>query len=138
VIRVARRLDSWAVLESLAALFVAQGAPAYLRSDNGGEIIAAHLATRLARQGSNTVHIAPGHPWENGFTERFNGKLRDECLNEEAFWHERHAQVVIERWRRHDHEERPHCALGYQTPAEVAASARGARKDTQEWGGGGG
>jgi putative transposase len=138
VIRVARRLDSRAVLDTLAALFAEHGAPAYLRSDNGGEFIAAHLATWLARQGSSTVHIAPGHPWENGYVESFNGKLRDECLNEEVFWHERHAQVVVERWRRHYNEERPHSALGYQTPAEVAARACGASKDAQERVGGGG
>jgi len=132
LIRVARRLDSRAVLESLAALFRAHGAPASLRSDNGGEFIAAHLATWLARQGSSTVPIAPGHPWENGFVESFNGKLRDECLNEEVFWHERHAQVVIERWRRHYNEDRPHSALGYQTPAAMAAATRGASKDEKE------
>jgi putative transposase len=132
VIRVARRLDSRAVLESLTALFLVQGAPAYLRSDNGGEFIAAHLATWLARQGSGTVHIAPGHPWENGFVESFNGKLRDECLNEQVFWHERHAQVVIEGWRRHYNQERPHSALGYQTPAEMAARVRGETKGLKE------
>lgn len=121
LIRVGRRLDSRAVLASLAALFARHGAPAYLRSDNGGEFIAAHLATWLARQGSTTVHIEPGHPWENGFVESFNGKLRDECLNEEVLWHERHAQIVVEQWRRHYNEERPHSALGYRTPAAYAA-----------------
>jgi putative transposase len=132
LIRVARRLDSRAVLESLATLFAVHGTPAYLRSDNGGEFIAAHLATWLARQGSSTVHIAPGHPWENGYVESFNGKLRDECLNEEVFWHERHAQVVIECWRRHYNEERPHSALGYQTPAARAAVTRQESKDEKE------
>lgn len=133
-IRVAPRLDSRAVLESLATLFAVHGAPAYLRSDNGGEFIAAHLAVWLARQGSACVHIAPGHPWENGFVESFNGKLRDECLNEEVFWHERHAQVVIERWRQQYNQARPHSALGYRTPAEMAAATRlrPERKDETE------
>ena len=66
------------------------------------------------------MYIAPGHPWENGYAESFNGKFRDECLNEEVFWGEQHAQVIVERWRRHYNEERPHSALGYRTPAEVA------------------
>lgn len=122
-IRVARRLDSSAVIDTLADLFRRHGVPAYLRSDNGGEFIAARLVAWLARQGTGTIHIEPGHPWENGYAESFNGKLRDECLNEEVFWHERHAQVVVERWRRHYNDERPHSALGYRTPAEVAATA---------------
>jgi transposase InsO family protein len=122
-IRVGQRLDSGAVLETLAGLFRQQGAPGYLRSDNGGEFIAACLRGWLERQGTATVHIEPGHPWENGYAESFNGKLREECLNEEIFWHARHAQVVVERWRRHYNEERPHSALGYRTPAEVAATA---------------
>jgi transposase InsO family protein len=122
-IRVGRRLDSAAVLDTLADLFGRHGAPAYLRSDNGGEFIAARLEAWLARQGTATAHITPGHPWENGYAESFNGKFRDECLNEEVFWHERQAQVVVERWRQHYNEERPHSALGYRTPAEVAATA---------------
>jgi transposase InsO family protein len=122
-IRVGQRLDSAAVIDTLAALFRRHGAPAYLRSDNGGEFIAARLRAWLARQGTGTIHIEPGHPWENGYAESFNGKFRDECLNEKVFWHERHAQVVVERWRRQYNEERPHSALGYRTPAEVAATA---------------
>jgi putative transposase len=122
-IRVGRRLHSGAVIDTLADLFGRHGAPAYLRSDNGGEFIAARLEAWLAWQGTATAHIEPGHPWENGYAESFNGKFRDECLNEEVFWRERHAQVVIERWRRQYNEERPHSALGYRTPAEVAATA---------------
>ena len=122
-IRVRRRLDSVAVIDTLAELVRQHGAPAYLRSDNGGEFIAARLQAWLVRQGIGTLHIEPGHPWENGYAESFHGRFRDECLNEEVFWHERHAQVVIERWRRHYNDERPHSALGYRTPAEVAATA---------------
>jgi transposase InsO family protein len=119
-IRVGRRLDSDAVIDTLAALFEEHGPPEYLRSDNGGEFIAATLQAWLGESGARTISIAPGHPWENGYAESFNGKLRDECLNAEVFWGEQHAQVIVERWRRHYNEERPHSALGYRTPAEVA------------------
>lgn len=119
-IRVGTRLDSAAVIATLEGLFAEHGAPEYLRSDNGGEFIADAVRTWLARRGTATVYIEPGHPWENGVVESFNGKLRDECLNQEVFWGEAHAQVIVERWRRRYNEERPHSALGYRTPAEVA------------------
>jgi transposase InsO family protein len=119
-IKVGLQLNSGDVKAVLAELFAAQGAPEYIRSDNGGEFIATELAGWLQQQGVQTVHIAPGHPWENGFAESFNGKFRDECLNQEIFWNERHAQVVVEKWRRWYEEERPHSALGYRTPKEVA------------------
>lgn len=118
-------LDSEAVIETLAELFELHGAPAYLRSDNGGEFIAHRLGEWLVEQGTSTIHIEPGHPWENGYGESFNGKFRDECLNEEVFWNWRHAQVIVEGWRRHYNEERPHSSLGYRTPSEVAAEAAG-------------
>jgi transposase InsO family protein len=119
-IRAGRRLDGDAVIDTLAALFEEHGPPEYLRSDNGGEFIAARLQVRLGECRIATVYIAPGHPWENGFAESFNGKLRDECLNEEVFWGAEHAQVIVERWRRPYNEERPHSALSYRTPAEAA------------------
>jgi putative transposase len=119
-IRVGRRLDSQAVIEQLEQLFREQGAPEHLRSDNGGEFIATKLKQWLERSGTQTAYIEPGHPWENGYAESFIGKLRDECLNEEVFWSEKHAQVVVENWRREYNERRPHSALGYQTPAEMA------------------
>ena len=122
-IKVGRRLDSEAVITTLDNLFGRQGAPEYLRSDNGGEFIAQRLKDWLGRRGTQTVYIEPGHPWQNGYAESFIGKFRDECLNEEVFWSEKHAQVVVERWRRHYNEERPHSALGYRTPAEAAAAA---------------
>ena len=124
-IRVGRGLDSDAVIDTLAALFEELGPPAYLRSDNGGEFIAAQVQAWLGACGTATAYIAPGHPWENGFAESFNGKFRDECLNGEAFWGAEHAQVVVERWRRQYNEERPHSALGYRTPAEVARDVAG-------------
>lgn len=122
-IRVGRQMDSIMVIAVLSELFSTHGAPAYLRSDNGSEFVAARVATWLERQGTTTIHSAPGHPWENGYAESFNGKLRDECLNEEVFWHARHAQVVMDQFRQHYNVERPHSALGYQTPTEVAATA---------------
>lgn len=122
-IKVGRRLDSVAVIATLEALFGRYGAPEYLRSDNGGEFIAGRLKEWLERRRVKTVYIEPGHPWQNGYAESFIGKFRDECLNEEVFWSEKHAQVVVERWRRHYNEERPHSALGYRTPAEAATGA---------------
>ena len=120
-IRVGRRLDAAAVLETLAETFAAYGPPAHLRSDNGGEFIAGRVQAWLQEQGTQTLFIAPGHPWENGYAESFIGKLRDECLNAEVFWSERHTQAVVEQWRRAYNEARPHSALGYRTPAEAAA-----------------
>jgi len=119
-IKVGRRLDSGAVIVTLAELFARHGAPEYLRSDNGGEFIAARLKEWLVGRGTQTVYIEPGHPWENGYAESFIGKFRDECLNEEVFWGVQHAQVVVERYRQHYNQERPHSSLGYQTPAEMA------------------
>ncbi len=119
-IRVEYHLDSQAVVETLADLFELHGEPKHLRSDNGGEFIAEKVKAWLATNGTQTVYIEPGHPWENGYCESFNGKLRDECLNEEVFYNQRYAQVVIEKWRRQYNEERPHSSLGYRTPAEVA------------------
>ncbi len=119
-IRVEYGLDSEAVVETLSELFELHGEPKHLRSDNGGEFIAEKVKEWLAMSGTQTVYIEPGHPWENGYCESFNGKLRDECLNEEVFYNQRYAQVVIEKWRRQYNEERPHSSLGYRTPAEVA------------------
>ena len=122
-IKVGRRLGSEAVIRALDGLFRRHGAPEYLRSDNGGEFIAARLKGWLARRGTQTVYVEPGHPWENGYAESLIGKLRDKCLNEAVFWGEKHAQVVVERWRRDYNEQRPRSALGYRTPAEMALGA---------------
>jgi putative transposase len=122
-IRVGRRLDAAAVVATLAEAVAAPGAPAYPRSDHGGEVLAGRVPAGLREQGPQTVFIAPGCPWENGDAESFLGKLRDECLNAEVFWSERHAQAGVEQWRREYNEARPHSALGDRTPAEAAASA---------------
>jgi putative transposase len=131
-IRVGRRLGSEAVIGQLEQLFGQQGAPEHLRSDNGGEFIATKLRQWLESSGTQTVYIEPGHPWENGYAESFIGKLRDECLNEEVFWSEKHAQVVMEHWRREYNERRPHSALGYQTPAEMALESLPVGRDSSE------
>ena len=116
-IAVARRIRSIDVLCQLADLFVLRGIPEYIRSDNGAEFTAKAIRQWLARVGVKTLFIEPGSPWENGFNESFNGKLRDELLNGEHFETLHEAKVLIERWRQDYNRVRPHSALGYQPPA---------------------
>ena len=99
-IDVARRLTSEEVLERLSDLFICRGVPAYLRSDNGPEFTAKRVRQWLTRVGVRTLFIEPGSPWENGYIESFNGKLRDELLDREIFDTLLEAKVLIERWRR--------------------------------------
>ena len=119
-IDVARRLGSEDVLERLAELFVRRGTPEFIRSDNGAEFTAIAVREWLARLGVTTLYIAPGSPWENGYVESFNGKLRDELLDREIFYTLQEAQLLIERWRQHYNRFRPHSALGYRPPAPEA------------------
>ena len=121
-IRVARRLGSAEVLETLADVMLWHGIPEYIRSDNGPEFIAKELRQWLARLGTGTLYIEPGSPWENGYCESFNGKLRDECLNGEIFYSLKEGQIVIEWWRIEYNTRRPHSALGYRPPAPLASS----------------
>jgi transposase InsO family protein len=116
-IYIARRITADDVLGVLAQLFVERGAPWYLRSDNGPEFTATAVREWLTRVGVRTAYIEPGSPWENGYVESFNGKLRDELLNREIFDTLFEAQVLVERWRRHYNTARPHSALGYRPPA---------------------
>lgn len=116
-LHVARRIRSTDVIDVLADAMVEHGVPAFLRSDNGPEMVAKDLRRWLAAVGSRTLYIHPGSPWENGYCESFNGKLRDELLNGEIFYTLREAQVLIEQWRRHYNTQRPHSALGYRPPA---------------------
>jgi len=118
MIRAERSFPSSKVTGSLEWLFLLHGAPAYLRSDNGPEFVAEKVQTWLKEQGSNTIYINPGSPWENGYTESFNGNLRDECLNMELFASLRDAQDKLELWRVDYNENRPHSSLGYLTPTE--------------------
>ena len=123
-IDVQRRMGSIQVLERLADLFVERGAPSYIRSDNGSEFTAERIRFWLARLDVGTLFIEPGSPWENGYNESFNGKLRDEFLNGELFYTLAEAKVLIERWRREYNEFRPHSSLGYQPPAPVSTLLR--------------
>ena len=93
------------------------GIPEHIRPDNGPEMVAKVLRRWLKRLGTETIYITPGSPWENGYCESFNGKLRDELLNGEIFYTLKEAQVVIESWRRYYNTVRPHSALGYRPPA---------------------
>ncbi len=108
------------MLEWLAWLFVMRGVPRHIRSDNGSEFTATAVREWLKRVGVQTLFIEPGSPWENGYNESFNGKLRDELLNGEIFYTLKEARVLIESWRRHYNEVRPHSSLGYRPPAPWA------------------
>lgn len=116
-IEVERRLRSDDVLHCLARLFAERGPPAHIRSDNGSEFTAQAVRDWLHRIGVKTLFITPGSPWENGYNESFNSKLRDEMLNMEIFTTLKEAQVLIEQWRQHYNTVRPHSSLGYKPPA---------------------
>lgn len=122
-IRVGRKLGSADVIDALADLFIARGVPAYIRSDNGPEFVATAVKGWIGGVGAKTAYIEPGSPWENGYVESFNGKLRDELLNAEAFNTLAEARVLIERWRVHYNTVRPHSALGYRPPAPEVVMA---------------
>ena len=117
---VKRRLTSQDVLDCLRDLFVERGAPEYIRSDNGPEFTANAVREWLEKVCVQTLFIEPGCPWENGYVESFNGKLRDELLNGEIFYTLKEAQTLIERWRIHFNTKRPHSSLGYRPPAPEA------------------
>ncbi len=119
-IKVARRTRAHDVIEVLTDLFVRHGPPEHLRSDNGPEFTAKLVRRWLARLGVQTLFIEPGSPWENGYCESFNGRLRDELLAREQFDTLLEAKVLIERWRRHYNTVRPHGSLGYRPQAPEA------------------
>jgi len=119
-IEVARRLRHDDVLHVLAGLFTRYGLPDYIRSDNGSEFTAIAVREWLPRLGVKTLFIEPGSPWENGYNESFNGKLRDELLNGEIFYTLQEAKVLIERWRQRYNTIRPHSSLSYRPPAPAA------------------
>jgi putative transposase len=118
-IRVARRLNSYHVIETLGDCMLAHGVPEHVRSDNGAEMTAERVRRWLQTVGTQPLFIEPGSPWENGYCESFNGKLRDECLNGEIFYSPKEARVVIEMWRKHYNHRRPHSSLGYRAPAPL-------------------
>ena len=109
-----------------------RGAPAHIRSDNGSEFIARTLQGWLKQRGVKTLYIEPGSPWQNGHVESFNGSLRDECLDREVMLSLAEARVVIEDYRHHYNEERPHGGISYRTPAQarIEAQALGSSRPT--------
>jgi len=123
-IRPERRWSSAKVIEALADVMVMKGVPEHLRSDNGPEFVAKGLRKWLAGTGAKTAYIEPGSPWENGYCESFNSKLRDEFLNGEIFYSMKEIRVLAERWRVHYNTVRPHSSLGYRPPATEAWVAK--------------
>jgi putative transposase len=121
-IRVSRSLTSKDVLSTLAKLFIRKGMPEHIRSDNGSEFTAKAVRIWLGRLGVKTLYIEPGSPWENGYIESFNGKLRYEHLNTEIFYTVKEAEVLVEMWRKEYNHVRPHSSLGYRPPAPEAAT----------------
>jgi transposase InsO family protein len=119
-IDIGRKMNHESVLYRLTDLFTRRGIPDYIRSDNGSEFTAQNVREWLQILGVKTLYIAPGSPWENGYIESFNGKLRDEVLNLEIFDTLLEAKVLIDRWRREYNHVRPHSSLGYRPPAPEA------------------
>ena len=119
-IEVERRITSQNVIDKLFELFIFRAIPAYIRSDSGPEFTAKAIRNWLSRMGVKTLFIEPGSPWENGYIESFNGKLRDELLNREVFTTLMEAKVLIEKWRQDYNTVRPHSALRYRPPAPEA------------------
>jgi putative transposase len=117
-IDVAGSIRSGRVIDMLAKLVSVHGAPKYLRSDNGPEFVSRAILKWMTVAQIDTAHIDPGKPWQNGSNESFNGKFRDECLSMEWFTNRIDAKIVIEDWRRHYNEVRPHSSLGQMTPLE--------------------
>ena len=116
-IRIARKLKAADVIDVLSDLFILRGVPGHIRSDNGPEFVAKQVQTWITAVGAKTAYIEKGSPWENGYVESFNARLRDELLNGEIFYSLREAQVVIESWRRHYNTVRPHASLRFRPPA---------------------
>ncbi len=114
---VERSLGADDVLSCLTDLFVTHGPPEHIRSDNGSEFTAQAVRQWLDRTGVRTLYIEPGSPWENGYCESFNGKLRDELLDREIFYTLKEAQALIEKWRKQYNTFRPHSSLNYRPPA---------------------
>lgn len=131
-IRIDRRLKAIDVIDVLSDLFILRGVPEHVRSDNGPEFVAKAVQEWISAVGAKTAYIAPGSPWENGFIESFNARLRDELLDGEIFYTLAEAKIIVESWRRHFNTVRPHGSLGYKPPApEVFIPAMTARATAQ-------
>ncbi len=115
-----RKIKADDVIDQLFQLFVFRGNPEHIRSDNGPEFTAKAVRNWLNRLGVKTLFIEPGSPWENGYIESFNGKMRDELLDREVFTTLEEARILISQWRREYNEFRPHSARNYQPPAPEA------------------
>ncbi len=120
LIRAKRRWSSTKVIGALADVMVMKGVPQHIRSDNGPEFVAKDLRKWLADTGAKTLYIEPGSPWENGYCESFNLKLRDEFLNPEIFYSMKEVRVLAERLRVHYNTIRPHSSLNCRQPAPEA------------------
>ena len=118
-IKVGRRMTGRDVMLELERLMTLHGAPKHVRSDNGPEFVARAVRAYLVQNDVKSLFIEPGAPWQNGYAESFHARLRDECLNLELFASTLEAQVVIEKWRKHYNDERPHGALDYRTPSQA-------------------
>lgn len=131
-IRIDQRLKAIDVIDVLSDLFILRGVPEHIRSDNGPEFVAKAVQGWISAVGAKTAYIAPGSPWENGFIESFNARLRDELLDGEIFYTLAEAKIIVESWRRHFNTVRPHGSLGYKPPApEVFIPAMTARAAAQ-------
>lgn len=131
-IRIDRRLKAIDVIDVLSDLFILRGVPEHIRSDNGPEFVAKAVQGWISAVGAKTAYIAPGSPWENGFIESFNARLRDELLDGEIFYTLAEAKIVVESWRRHFNTVRPHGSIEYKPPApEVFVPAMTARATAQ-------
>jgi hypothetical protein len=119
-VEVEHRMNAKFVAGALQKCFGARGVPSFIRSDNGPEFVAKFLMKFMAMHGAAARHIDPGSPWQNGYNERFNGTLRDECLNMETFHNRDHARALIKLFGRSYNDRRPHSSLGYLTPREFA------------------
>lgn len=129
-LHVDKRITAQGVVNVLEWLFLVNGRPDYIRSDNGPEFIANAVQQWLAQKGAKTLYIKPGSPWENAYIESFNDKFRDECLNMEDFKNGNEARDVIEAWRHEYNDCRPHSSLNYLTPSEFAAQCRNSGRPT--------
>jgi putative transposase len=128
-IRINRKLKSSDVIDVLSDLFILRDVPEHIRSDNGPEFVAKAVQDWIAAVGAKTAYIEPGSPWENGYIESFNARLRDELLNGETFYTLAEARLIVESWRRFYNTLRPHGSLGYSPPAPevfIPQSARAA------------
>ena len=131
-VEVEHRMNAKFVARALLRVFEQRGTPAFIRSDNGPEFIAKLLMRLFTIHGVTARHIEPGSPWQNGLNERFNGSLRDECLNLETFHNRDHARALIKLYARDYNERRPHSSLGYQTPRQFAAKWRRENREKQD------